>query len=37
MKSLHFQFTLRLLVGGALLLGVAGAALHWRLRAVLTE
>ena len=37
MKSLHFQFTLRLLVGGTLLLGLASGALQWRLRAVLTN
>jgi len=35
-KSLRAQLTLRLLLGGALLLGVAGAVLHWRLQAALT-
>ena len=35
MKSLRGQLTLRLLLGGALLLAVAGEALHWRLRAAL--
>ena len=35
MKSLRGQLTLRLLLGGALLFGTAGVALHWRLRAAL--
>lgn len=36
MKSLRGQLTLRLLLGGALLFGTAGVALHWRLRTALT-
>ena len=36
MKSLRAQLTLRLLVGGALLLGSAGTALHWQMRHALT-
>ena len=36
MKSLRGQLTLRLLLGGALLFGTTGVALHWRLRAALT-
>jgi len=34
-KSLRGQLTLRLLLGGALLLAVAGETLHWRLRTAL--
>ncbi len=37
MKSLHRRFTLRLLLGGVLLLGLASGALQWRLQAVLTD
>ena len=36
MKSLRAQLTLRLLIGGALLLGVVGAALQWQVRRALT-
>ena len=36
MKSLRAQLTLRLLVGGALLLGAAGMALDWQMRRALT-
>ena len=36
MKSLRSQLTLRLLLGGALLLGAAGAALGWQIRRALT-
>lgn len=36
MKSLRRQLTLRLLLGGALLLTVAGAALDWQMRRSLT-
>lgn len=36
MKSLRAQLTLHLLAGGALLLGAAGAALHWQASRVLT-
>ena len=36
MKSLRSQLTTRLLCGGALLLGVAGAALDWQMRHALT-
>ena len=36
MKSLRAQLTLRLLLGGALLLGAAGTALHWQVRRALT-
>ena len=35
MKSLRAQLTLRLLLGGALLLGAAGTALHWQVRRAL--
>lgn len=36
MKSIHAQLTLRLLIGGALLLGAAGTTLHWQVRRALT-
>ena len=36
MKSLRAQLTLRLLLGGALVLGAAGAALDWQMRRALT-
>ena len=36
MKSLRARLTLRLLLGGALLLGAAGAVLHWQMRRALT-
>ena len=36
MKSLRAQLTMRLLVGGTVLLGAAGAALHWQMRHALT-
>ena len=36
MKSIRAQLTLRLLIGGALLLGAAGIALHWQVRVALT-
>ena len=36
MKSLRAQLTLRLLVGGALLFGAAGAALDWQMGRALT-
>ncbi len=37
MKSLRARLTLRLLLGGALLLGAAGAVLHWQMRRALTD
>lgn len=36
MKSLRTLLTVRLLCGGALLLGAAGVALHWQIRRALT-
>ena len=36
MKSIRAQLTLRLLVGGTLLLGAAGTALQWQVRRALT-
>ena len=36
MKSLRARLILRLLLGGALLLGAAGAVLHWQMRRALT-
>ena len=36
MRSLRAQLTLRLLVGGALLLGAAGTGLYWQVRRALT-
>ncbi|MHA3771815.1 ATP-binding protein [Verrucomicrobiota bacterium sgz303538] len=37
MNSIRTQLTLRLVVGGALLLGIAGALLHWEMRQALTS
>ena len=36
MNSIRTQLTLRLLIGGGLLLGAAGTALHWQMRKALT-
>ena len=36
MKSLRARLALRLLLGGALLLGAVGAVLHWQMRRALT-
>lgn len=36
MRSIRTQLTLRLLMGGGLLLGAAGTALHWQMRQALT-
>jgi hypothetical protein len=35
MKSLRAQLTLRLLIGGAILLGAVGGLLHWQMRRAL--
>ena len=36
MKSLRAQLTLRLLIGGAVLLATVGCLLHWQMRRALT-
>lgn len=36
MKSIHARLILRLLIGGALLLGLTGLLIHWQLRRSLT-